>query len=323
MTELPAGYLQRIPPQSVQQVVNRISADKIKNRTKNAVADYISRFLDTNGVCRSILESISANSLQYVTDKSLPANADPSLKRVLLARMFNEIRQQPISILIVDQGMQYVADSLGLTTRQSSINGNLQSHFTIYRKIALNLMIVSMDEETTDTLVGLLSMIFGELKNEAGGSYIGAPHSSWVVRLPQMFTIGTTQGQLVEQDPKDSFYWCDMQLEIDYEDVITIDHTVPSAEDVVPVVNQGQAYQAPVIEMPATMLVGSKEPIRVRYWQDHYQIGISDPHLASFSTESWMLTARKSGTLKIWVLDPNQPQAMRKIAEKQIVINVW
>jgi hypothetical protein len=113
-----------------------------------------------------------------------------------------------------------------------------------------------------------------------------------------------------------------MQLEIDYEDVIMIDHTVAEDGGLTPVVND-QAYQSPDIEMPATMLVGSKEPIRVRYWQDHYQIGLSDPHLASFSTESWMLTARKSGTLKVWVIDPNQPTALRKIAEKQIVINIW
>jgi hypothetical protein len=198
----------------------------------------------------------------------------------------------------------------------------LQSHYTIYRKIALNLMIVTMDEETTDTLVGLLSMIFGELKNEAGGSYINTPHASWVVRLPQMFTIGTTQGQLVEQDPKDSFYWCDMQLEIDYEDVIMIDHTVATEDGITPVVND-QAFQSPSIDMPAVMLVGSQAPIRVHFWQDHYEIGLSDPHLASYSTESWLLTARKPGTLKLWVLDPNQPPAMRKIAEIQIVINIW
>jgi hypothetical protein len=322
VTDLPAGYLQRIPPTSVQQVINRISADKIKNRTKNAVADYIARFFDSNGIARAILESVSASSLQYVTDKSLPPGADPSLKRVFLARMFNEIRQHPISFLIVDQGMQYVPDTLGLTTRQSQINGKLQTHYTVYRKIALSLMIVSMDEETTDTLVGVLSMMFGELKNEAGGSYINPPRSSWVVRLPLSFTIGTTTGQQVEGDPKDSFWWCDLQLEIDYEDVVMIDHTVPESGEPDPVVND-TAWRAPEIDVPETLSVGQRVPIHVHYWQDHYEIGFSDPQIASYSTESWMLTARKAGTFFLWVIDPNRPPALRKIAEKQISVSLW
>jgi len=153
------GYIFRAAPRSVQEAVSRASHDKIKSITKQAIQHYIQGFMDTDGIKRSITESVGSLSKLFITDTDT-LTTDPTLRPTQLARYFNDIKARLPAILIVDSGMEWVDPGLNVMDHATHIGERgefgqpklWQGQFPLTFNIPITIICAAGDQESADAL---------------------------------------------------------------------------------------------------------------------------------------------------------------------------
>jgi len=335
MATPPSGFIARPRARSTSEAVSLDSHDRIVSIAKNALQSYIASFLDSDGLNRSYIKTLSPQAAQYVTDKSLQDHPDPSRKPLQLARMFNDIRQRIPCIMIVDSGLTYESAGIGGgLERTSAINGNWQGWYRVYARVNVIVACVTNDVESCSTLQTVVSMMCMQLRHIAGGARLvsNVPGSNWECRLPTNFTSSSASPTQVADDPKDAIWAATLELELQVEDLFCVER--PILQTVVDggVVNNTDlaGSLAPVIDAPDSVrLRGGPFQISVTQLGMQHSFSISDPTVATIDPETQTITPHRTGSFDIFVLDDehNQspekgpvPWARRVVASKTVTV---
>ena len=310
MVNIPTGFVKKPKPRSVAEAVSQNSHDRLKTIAKSAIQGYISSYMDTTGVNRSLVTASSPAGLSFVTDLSLQDSNDSSYRPTQLARMYNEVRQKFPSILIIDKGFEWVPSGLnGGLESASNVNGKWQGYFRLFGRVPMTVAIVTQDQETTDMLMNILMLIFSPFRNMSGGSKMNSsnPADLWEVRLPLTFEIGANTGQEYEGDPTGRFWSSTIDMLVDVEDQIGIETDLLSADVQGGVVNSVNLVEqlAPRIMGPETVGVSSG-PFQISisgYNPLSHRVVIDNPDIATIELGPQIyVTPHRTGTFNIKIM---------------------
>jgi hypothetical protein len=211
--------------------------------------------------------------------------------------------------------------------------GKWRCRFPIIRTIPLTIMVASNDEPTTDYLHSVLSWMFGEFRQIAGGTEMrsNSPDDHWVITLPTNFTINSVIAQNVTDDNRDRFYSGDISMEVRYEDYVLLEMDWAGATPDTPIVDQSADNLVPVIECPTVLSLsqGHTYGFQLSYFQPTKHIlTVDNPHIIAIDHDNFTMVPRKTGTFKLQVLSKARNTAQNSmntptvLAEKQISV-VW
>ena len=297
-TPPPSGYTFKPKPRSVEEAISQHANERLKSIAKNALHTYIASFLNTEGVNRSLITTASPSGLQFITDRSFDPATDPTKRATQLARFYNEIRQELPAILIVDAGCNWRPASLGSIEKATIVNGVWQGWFTAIAGVPVTVAIVTGDQETTDLLQNILALLFGPLRNIAGGSRIFSPDSgdNWEVRIPLAISMGGNTPTNVTDDAVDQYWAATIEMELDSEATFIIERDINDFE---------QTFEGgnPIIYAPDTATVNERISLRIGRLQDTHRVILDDPRVATLDLENFVITPRRVGTVTVQVID--------------------
>lgn len=348
MGNIPAGYSPRPRPNSLGQARKLFSNDKIKNLTKLKVQQYIESFFkklsNTSvnpyqsqygiGDNNSLLQIISPKFLNYNIDKSFDPQLDPTQKKMQIARYFNELRGIVPCILVLDGGVEPVPQTIGLISDSMMVHGSWSGRYPITRKINLSILAAARDQDEADEMSGVISLMFNELRNIAGGSYISGnaeQGETWVIALPNQGVSVSSLDQLdIEGDPIEKIFYSNADIEVFFEDVIGVQQELPAIQSPWPAgdnlgssINFGQGIAAadqPQIIISDTVSINAQPTVFIRNFRDTFRLVLSDSSIATLSY-TMALTPRKLGKVKLQVVDVTISDRSKCIvAEKEIRI---
>lgn len=308
------------------QATRRFSNDKIKNLTKIKIQDYIESFFKKDGINHDLLSAVSPRFIHYNTEKSFDPATDPTERRLQIARYFAELKNVIPAILVVDGGIQAIANNIGLISSATVCNGIWQGTFPIFRRIPIAVVAAARDVDEADEMSGVISLMFNELRNLACGHHLSGradEFEQWVITLPHApVEVGGLTDVDVPGDPIQKIWYTETVLEVFYEDNLGIKETLTLAEFGSGAANEPdlKGSMAPVINIPDTVSVNEQHQIVIGNWQDHYRVVLSNAKVATISL-NLLLTPRSFGTVTIKVIDPNETQDDQKVlAEKTIEV---
>lgn len=317
----PQGYVFKPIPHSVQESISSASNDRVKTITKASIQGYIKTFMDSMGSNRKLMEAITKQGLQYITDKSFSQDDDPTKRHTQLVRFFNEVKESLPAILIVDQGIKYVPQTLGQVDSARIINGKWQGQFPIIRQVPLKIIVATRDEESTDLLQSLMGLMFGELRNLAGGQRITGnveQGDRWVVTLPLDFESDPVEMADITDDPKDKVWYSGVSITPVFEDRIIIEQPMERVEQGNFIVNSSPDMP-PAIDFPDTVSINQKVRLFVSNLQKHYKIVLDNSNVALLDQNKLIITPRQLGKFKIKIIDPTKRADEPLIGPKLLV----
>jgi hypothetical protein len=336
----PNGYIPKPKPNSPESGKRFYSNDKIKNLTKQQVQLYIESFFGENGENRSLLQAITPRFINYNISKSFDPQLDPTQKKMQIARYFNELRGVLPCVLIADGGVENMATNVGLISGSIIHQGMWSGFYPIMRKIPLQLVVAARDVDEADEMSGVISLIFNELRNFAGGSYIsGNPENGeyWVITLPNGgVNLSSLEQADVQNDPIERVWYATAEIQVMFEDTLSFSQEMLKVEQrrARPNSNLGGAfnYQSdlnnpnlsakypPIIYAPETVSLREQVTILVDRFKEDYIVVLSDPRVATINRRM-TFTPRMPGKTKVQVIDPTNPDpAARILAEKEITV---
>ena len=330
---LPTGYVHRAIPKSTVEAASAKAHDRIKSISKNALEQYFRSFFDSDGRNRTILDVVSPAGLTYITDKSIQSSNDPTVKKMQLARLYNEVREHVPAILIVDAGFINIPSGLGEIHNARNYGTKWIGQFVVIRQIPVVVSVLTADQDSTDMIMSLLTIILGSVRNMAGGSrmYSTEPGDNWEVRIPLNFTPTATTGSNITEDPKDQVWAAGIDVVLDYEDSFLVE------QDIVEISTPGTPYVAtsdspspadlpPIIQAPDEIQFNTQSSFNIDRFRPSHRIIVTRPDIASIDTESLLITPRKLGTFNLQIIDVNKPQSDNTlmnpsvVASKEIVV---
>jgi hypothetical protein len=250
-----------------------------------------------------------------------------------LVRFFNEVRQSLPAILIVDAGVNAIPHTLGLIDNATNYNGKWQGHYVIYREVPLSIVVATRDQETTDNLSSLLSLMFNELRNLAGGNRMTGNELNgdrWVVTLSNEPPSQTaTVPANITDDPKDRIWHTTVDMPIRFEDKIIVEKEMPTLDRPgapFPMEENISEKYPPEIIFPDILQINTQAKLFVHYLQDQHKIAINDPSVATVNPQNFIVTPRRPGTFKIQVFDlrdtegPATALAPKVVSEKEVSV---
>ena len=293
-------------PKSREQAKRLFSNDKIKNFTKLKLQEYIESFFN-KGYNHSLLSAVSPRFIQYNTEKSFDPKVDPTKRRLQIARYFNELRNIVPAILIVDGGVNPISQSIGLISDAVVENQIWRGYYPILRGIPIAVIAAARDMDEADEMSGIISLMFNELRNLAGGSYIAGKWEegeNWVINLPNgPVSVGPLSDIAIEGDPLERIWYTEASLEVIFQDMLAIKEDMPSIDFGGSVVGQDISLQKkPIIYINDRVHINEQPVVRVDNFQDNYRITLSDANIATISY-TMKLTPRKFGKVKIQIVD--------------------
>lgn len=339
MTVLP-GFIATAPPRSVTEAVARVSHDRLKSIAKNAIEQYLRRFLDSTGDQHAMIGSIAKGAITFITDKSVDATQDVTRRTTQLVRLFNEVRERVPSIVIVDAGMESVPSGLMSGLLHATMQDNKwQGWFNKQFRIPLTIAIVTQDQDSTDQLMEVVELTLNNLRQTAGGSALRSNQEgdAWEVRLPLTFGISGTAGENVTDDPKDQLWIATFDLTVDAEDTFGIELPLnvdfsqgfdrSYSEGATPNAPNLSASLPPVIEAADEMRVGRQYSVTFRRLRVTHRIVVDQPMVATIDVAQRVVTPRRLGTFTLQVLDVSTrqndlPRAMAPVVVAQKAVTV-
>jgi len=294
-------------PKSREQAKRLFSNDKIKNFTKLKLQEYVESFFNT-GFNHSLLSTVSPRFIHYNISKSFDPKIDPTQRRLQIARYFNELRNIIPSILIVDGGVNPIAQSIGLISDASISNQVWRGYYPILRSIPIVIIAAARDMDEADEMSGVISLMFNELRNLAGGSYISGKWEegeNWVINLPNApVEVGALSDIAIEGDPIEKIWYAEASLEVIFQDTLAIKENVASAEFGGSFVGDSDLsiIKKPIIYVPAIISLNEQVIVRIENFQDNYRIVLSDSNIATISY-TMKLTPRRPGKVTIRIID--------------------
>ena len=318
--------IKRSSPRDVKQTRSLYSNDKIKTLTKSKIQEYIESFFGKVGENRDLLGIVSPRGITYNIDKSFEPQTDPTQRKLQIARYFSELRGIVPCILVVDGGVIPIMHNIGLISDAYNRGGNWVGHFPILRQVPITILAATRDQESADELSSILSLLFNELRNLAGGNYMqGKPEEgeTWTITLPNEGVPSSAVNEVeIAGEPVEKIFYSEMSVEnVRYEDVIRVQEKTPNFQDEGFQVNVPDLSKSPgpIIECPDTISISTPVTIIVRGIENHHRIVMSDGKMATLSY-NMILTPRKPGKVKIQVIDFKKNPPERVVSEKEINI---
>jgi len=311
-------------PRTAQQARRLHTNDQIKQLTKLQVQAYVESFFKKIEENRDLLGIISPKSLQYNIERSFDPAIDPTQRKLQVARYFDKLGNILPAILIIDAGVQTIPQSIGKITGASFNSGYLAREFGIFRKIPITLVAATRDVESCDELSSLLTLLFNELRNIAGGSYITGNKEqgeTWTIMFNnEPVNSGVISEESIEGEPVEKIFFTETPIEVFFEDVLAIQEALPNIQEAGGVVGDPdlRAVIKPVIVCPDTVSINGTMVVYVNYFQDHYRIILSDARVATLSYDM-TLTPRMPGKTVLQIIDPKDP-INPVIASKEITV---
>lgn len=300
--------MKRKVSQSVEEAVASFSVDHIKTIVKGTVQRYIDSFLNRKGGNRSLLETFSREGLNYITDQSFNPEDDATLRKVQLARLFNQLQQKLPAILVVDAGFDYIPQNFTGLESAAVRDGMWYGTIQIVRQLNIQIIVATRDQSSTDFLQGLLSTLFGEMRFLAKGNYLTGNREqgeTWVVTIgnPKLSSVTPTP---VGEDPIDRVWFTTIELpDVMFEDRIHISQPI----DKMGPPQQGDLNEAdlggapPIIYLPDTVRINEPVQVLIDRFQPLYQrVIVTNPNIATYEPNSRTLNPRRLGTLKVQVV---------------------
>ena len=336
----PNGYIPKPKPNSPEAGKKYYSNDKIKNLTKQQIQVYIESFFGENGENRSLLQAITPRFENYNISKSFDPQTDPTQKKLQIARYFNELRGVLPCVLIADGGVENVPNNVGLISASVVHQGMWSGFYPIMRKVPLQLVVAARDVDEADEMSGVMSLIFNELRNFAGGSYIsGNPENGeyWVISLPNNgVNISSLEQADVQNDPIERVWYATAEIEVFFQDTLSFSQDMLKIEQrkARPNGNLGGNYPyqsdanepnlsakyPPIIYAPDNVSLKEQVTILVDRFKEGYIVVLSDPRVATINRRM-IFTPRILGKTKVQVIDPTVADSSARIlAEKEITV---
>jgi len=331
--EVPEGYVFSEVPKSKLEAISKDPAGYDKIIVRSALEAYLRQWLDTDGRNRQLLGNLVPPSINYVTDKNFDSTEDPISKRILLARVFNELRQSAPALLITDTGVEYKSSGLG-DYAAGRYDRTLKKHILdISTNIDVNIeiIIISQDEETTQTLYSMLLYILGSARRLGNGNTLTPidRNHRWVVRLPLQFSQGGVQNQNITEDPKDQFWTGSVSLMVQYESLRSVSYSTVlpfdpyqkrTADGGIAArheVGTSMSQFFPKILSPSVMRVNMPERAFITRMLHLYVVYVDKPSIATVHPESFMITPRRPGTFTLFVAKRNLDDGKMEILDSQ------
>lgn len=300
-------------PSTATQAKRIFSNDKIKQLVKLKVQIYIESFFKKMGKNRNLLSAISPQSLNYNIDKSFDPQLDPTQRKLQIARYVNEIKNIIPAILVADGGVIPYQQSIGLRSRDESdfSTNTYREYYTIFRRVPIKLVLASRDMETGDQLSSVISLLFNELRNLAGGSCIegnkeeGERYTIFFQNEP-VAVSGLSETE-VPNDPTERIFYAEADFDVYYEDVIKLESQIRTAEFINdPFVNDpdvgvpGQPFPLPQILVDDQIPLNKETQVIIKYPLDSMKVYLSDGRYATL-TPLYKLSPRRLGKFKIYL----------------------
>lgn len=276
---LTSGYTQKLKPVTPVESVNRRSQTHIKTVVKTAVQNHIRQFLDENGRFRELTRELFPDALRYSTEPFdiTPATEAQNKVHLPVYKFSSDIQEHLPCIVINDTGVQYKTAGLGF--HQGNFRGENHQIYTIVpvlRSVTLTMLAASPDQTTTEALVDVLSLIFGELAGPTiGMTLYGTGHGeNWSARFPKIPEIGSAERANIGDDQKDILWTSLTQMQLEYEDAFLL----PFVEGAWKLHNVDPA-DIPVrrFDMPSLVRVGRQEVGRIFNQNPSEMVSSSDP----------------------------------------------
>jgi len=335
----PTGYLNRKVAQSVQEAVQSQSVDHIKTIVKAAIQRYIESYMNVQGGNRDLFAIISKLGLQYITDQSFDPLSDPTLRKVQLARLFEQLHQEMPAILIMDSAFNYVPMNFTGLDAAWIKDGQWYGRVQIFRELVISVVAATRDQSTTDFLHGLLSVLFGEMTFLGGGTLMTGNANdgeTWVMTMGNP-KLGTVEKTAVTEDPKDKIYSFSIEIpDILYEDFVVIQQPIDRLGGGEGLINTPDVgLTPPVIICPDRVPITGSAFVKFINFQPLKQtVILSDPNIATYDPINAVLYPRRLGTVLLQVIQaplyPGEPPPQffnqrtgnppQVVASKQIVI---
>lgn len=314
MSDLPEGFINKVEPTSKEQTIGLYSNDKIKTLTKLKLQEYIESFFKKDGVNRSLLKTISPRSISYNIEKSFSQDMDPTQKKMQIARYAAELRNILPAILIVDSGVIPIDHNIGQISDAYIEKDNWFGSFPIFRQLPMSVVVAAMDVDSADEMASVISLLFNELRNLAGGHYIHGDQTKdekWVITLPNSgVPVDALSNADVPNDPVTKIWYSEAALEVYFQDTLSVQSKMPTFHERGAKANTPNLAESflPVIQAPDTVPINQTTPVNIVYLQDHHRVQVSNPNIFTISRQDpnsriLTLTPRLWGSAKILVQD--------------------
>jgi hypothetical protein len=302
-----SGEILKRPARTAAEAKRYFSPDKIKTLTKRVIQSYVESFF--TGANMSIMSSISPSSVNFNIDKSFDQKLDPTQRKLQIARYFNELRNVLPAILIMDGGVIPVSNNIGQLGSQTLRGNEWYGYYPVIRAIPITVVAAARSVEEADEMSALLSLIFNELRNISGGSYMTGNKEegeTWVIHLPnEPVEVSGISDTEVPGDPVEKIWHAEAVLSsVLYEDVVAIKRQVSDLQFGGVVVNSPNMLDTllPKIVIPDVISLNQQITILVTNMKDNYRVVLSDSKIATLNYQM-LLTPRRPGQLTIKVVD--------------------
>lgn len=319
---------ERPSPKTRDQAKRLFSNDKIKNFTKLKLQEYIESFFKKTGDNFDLLSAVSPRFIHYNIDKSFDPKTDPTQRRMQIARYFESLYNIVPAILIVDGGIIPASNNLGLLSDARVDQNVWRGFYPIVRTIPTSVIAAARDVDEADEISGLLSLMFNEMRNLAGGHYIAGnieQGETWVISLPnEPVEIGALSQVEVQGDPVEKIWYTESNLNITFEDCLAVKQKMPDSELEGMIVGDSdlpRGAKKPMIHIASQIPINSQPTVFIENFQNTYRVILSNSQVATLSYDM-KLTPRKFGKVTIKVVDSaNYHNDTKKIvAEKEVEI---
>jgi len=327
MTQINLGVEKPIP-KTKDQSKRLFSNDKIKYFTKLKLQEYVESFFSKTGSNFDLLGAVSPRFIHYNISRSFDPKTDPTQRRLQIARYFEDLYNVLPSILIVDGGVIPIAHNLGLISDASVTGRTWRGYYPILRQIPINIVTAARDIEEADEMSGLLSLMFNEMRNLAGGNYIAGNSEqgeTWVISLPNgPVEVNALNSVEVNGDPVEKIWYADCSLNVIFEDCLSVKQEMADVKFGGTVIGEDDLVRGklkPIIHIANQIPINSQPIIFIENFQDTYRVELSNATIATLAY-NLKLTPRKFGKVTIRIIDSTQVHdaSKRIVLEKEVEI---
>ena len=308
-----------------REAVQMQSTSHVKAVVKNAMARYLGRYFDEHGENREWTRAIFPEMLRFVTDLDFVATPETEAEnktKFPIIKFYNEVRSTLPCIVISETGIAWRSSGIGYTQGAfRAADHTVYQIIHVMRTVNISLIAVTNDQASTDSIVDVLSLVFGELAGLASGMTItdDTAKAHWLIRFPKMMEPGSTERAQQNEDPKDLIWTSTTTIPIEYEDSFLVPYRETKANVPVPSPKMPRRH----LEFPATVQVGRQSIGFARNMNVHEVLWSSDPTTlvlqAGEMPGQYYLIGRKPGTAKLIVSDGMQADQVSTALRENVV----
>jgi len=309
------GYNPKLEPVTPLEAVNRRSQANVKTVVKNAVLDLLRSYLSEDGKHRNLTEQLFPEALKFVLDAFQKTEATEAENKVHMPvyKFSADIQSHLPCVILNDTGIQYKSAGLGFGQGTVRLGPKrIGQIITVLRTVTLNMLLASQDQTTTDSLVDVVSLVFGDLMGITSGMALTGkgPGEHWIVRFPKVPELGSSEHTQVQDDAKDMIWTSITTMQLEYEDSFLMEFDEPNWD--YKGVPQG-GMPARKLNFPANVRVGQEIIGSAHFERTGDVLSVSDPRVAMLRRGplpgQYYVRGLRPGITAIRVVDGNVMEA--------------